>query len=78
MKYDFSRLTPAQQELLTYQGWRVGCGIPAVQPRPATVRKLIERGLVIEHETQYGPLTFKEYEVPLNVHIAWCAHCAKE
>lgn len=77
MAYDFSRLTVAQQELLTYQGWHVGCGMPEVQPRPATVRKLIQRGLVIEREVQYGSMTVKEYEVPLDVHAAWCAYCAR-
>lgn len=80
MTYDFSGLAPRQQELLTFQGWQAGSKFPAVQPGPATVKKLIARGLVVEHlvEQMFGPfpMTVREYEVPLLVHAAWCEHCA--
>lgn len=78
MAYDFSRLTERQQELLTYGGWSVGCGFPARQPQARTVKKLLDRGLVVEHLVSHGPFTVAEYEVPAAVHVAWCAHCAKE
>jgi hypothetical protein len=71
---DFSGLTPKQQELLTYQGWYLDSDRP--QPRERTVAELIKRGLVIEHTRPWIGVTFKEYEVPIPVHMAWCAHCA--
>lgn len=79
--YDFSGLTPAQEWLICLQGWRVGSkypdGSPWPQPSKRTVKKLIERGLVIEKqrrtETASGwALTVTEYEVPLAVHLAYC------
>ena len=79
--YDFSRLTAAQQNLLTFQGWQIGSHYPGgsmrPQPGPRTVRKLIERGLVIPHEVQKGGLTVIEYEIPILVHMAWCEECSK-
>lgn len=79
--YDFSGLTPAQEWLICLQGWRVGSkypdGSPWPQPTKRTVKKLVERGLVIEKqrrtETASGwALTVTEYEVPLAVHLAYC------
>lgn len=78
MSYDFTGLTNAQAELLTYQGWEMGSTWPTRQPHPLTVKKLIERGLLIEHVTTVGRMTVREYEVPLSVHMAWCEHCGKE
>lgn len=75
MSYDFSSLTPRQQQLLTFQGWKVGDG--TVQPAKRTVKKLIERGLIREHVTSNGYYIATEYEVPISVHMAWCAHCAQ-
>lgn len=83
MTYDFSRLTGAQQNLLTFQGWQAGSKYPDgslwPQPQKRTVKKLIERGLVIPHERQYSvcgfTITVTEYEVPIAVHMAWCMQC---
>lgn len=81
MAYDFSGLTPRQQELLTFQGWQIGCELMP-QPGPRTVRKLIDRGLVVEHQRRVGSgpfaMTVREYEVPLDVHLAWCRFCGKQ
>jgi hypothetical protein len=79
MEYDFSGLTEEQEWLLVFQGWRIGDKYPSHQPSKKTVKKLIERGLVIEHEvkqmTSIGPMTVLEYEVPLHVHMAYCMSC---
>ena len=75
-EYDFSRLTEKQKELLTFQGWYVGSMIS--QPRKKTVEKLIARGLLVERETKYGAVRVTEYEVPISVHMAWCAQCEGE
>jgi hypothetical protein len=46
------------------------------------MRKLIERGLVVERKMDLAtlpgaiPVTITEYEVPLPVHAAWCAWCS--
>lgn len=72
-EYDFSDLTGDQQRLLTFQGWKVGDRLR--QPTPQTARELIERGLVIPHDRTYCGVVFKEYEVPIAVHMAWCEHC---
>lgn len=79
--YDFTGLTPSQHALLTFQGWHVGDRMQ-VQPTTRTVRKLIERGLVIPHARQVpfaGRMTMEvtEYEVPLPVHLAWCMRCGE-
>lgn len=80
MAYDFSRLTPAQEWLLVLQGWHVGSklpdGSPFVQPGKRTVKKLIERGLVVPCERVIDgkpfAMTVIEYHVPLDVHLAFC------
>lgn len=78
-KYDFTRLTQAQQALLTFAGWEPGCG--RLQPAVSTTRKLIERGLLVRRTRTdyYAGATFQVpiYDVPLDVHAAWCAHCAR-
>lgn len=78
--YDFTGLTPRQEWLILYMGWRPGQtypdGSPWPQPSKRTVKKLIERGLMeaIEVKEQAGPLTMTvtEYRVPLHVHAAYC------
>ena len=45
--YDFTKLTHAQQEVLTFAGWQIGRDLPFAQPGKSTVKKLIERGLVV-------------------------------
>lgn len=69
--YDFSGLTLTQQWLLTYQGWEPGSKLMK-QPRPQSVRKLIERGLVVERPVIFMGIRIKAYDVPLPVHMAWC------
>ena len=84
--YDFSKLTPAQEWLICYQGWRVGQTYPDgsvwVQPQKRTVKKLIERGLVTAVPVQmFGgrfPVTVTEYRVEPEVHLAWCLSCVPE
>lgn len=70
--FDFSGLTPRQQEVLAFQGWTTSMAGMVPQPSKRTVQKLLDRGLVIEHIVQRGCFTYREYEVPLAVHIAWC------
>lgn len=73
MDYDFTGLTTAQQWLLSTQGFAFDPTSARRGPRRTTVAPLIERGLVIERANGHWPSSF---EVPLAVHIAWCAHCA--
>lgn len=81
--YNFRGLTNAQQWLILYQGWRIGQRYPDgtlwPQPGKRTVKKLIERGLMVAHEVEErsGGLTlrFTEYRVPLHVHAAYCLQC---
>lgn len=76
MAYDFSRLTPMQEWLICLQGWHIGKKWPDgsiyAQPAKRTVRKLIERGLLVPREVGDGMLTVTEYDVPLDVHMAYC------
>ncbi len=72
-EYDFSGLTDSQQTLLSFQGWRAGQGMR--QPDRRTVKKLIDRGLLIEHERRHEGVAVLEYEVPIPVHMAWCEYC---
>lgn len=85
MDYDFSKLTPSQEWLICYQGWRVGQTYPngSLWPQPSqrTVKKLIERGLMQEvvrtiQSSKDLSLRITEYHVPLDVHAAWCFSCA--
>jgi hypothetical protein len=71
--YDFSNLTEAQGLLLSFQGWSIG---RHPQPRKNTVKKLIERGLLIPQKRQWNGIEITEYEVPIPVHIEWCAYCS--
>jgi hypothetical protein len=73
---DFSGLTLAQQYLLTFGGWHPTDKRP--QPRRATVRKLIARGLLIEDNTvMIGVVQVPIYTVPHSIHMAWVEHCAR-
>lgn len=77
MTYDFSGLSDREGELLTFQGWTAQSTMPAVPPGRKAMRRLIARGLVIERSREYRGLTVTEYEVPLDVHVAWCARCSE-
>jgi len=76
MAYDFSKLTDCQQRVLTFQGWVIGSPFP--QPDKRTVKKLIDRGLVIAHPRTSHNFTVIEYEVPYPVHYAWCKWCSEQ
>lgn len=73
--FDFRGLTPAQHAVLSLAGWTIGCG--RSQPQPRTMRRLIERGLVVAYDVADRGAIVTEYLVPVAVHIAWCARCAK-
>lgn len=77
MSYDFTGLTPNQQALLTFAGWTVETEF-FKQPAARTVKKLIDRGLVIPRERDWAGVRITEYEVPLPVHFAWCLRCSGE
>lgn len=72
MSYDFSKLTANEQWLLTTGGWAPRA-VLVKQPSKKSASKLIARGLITERlRTNHG-VTWAEYDVPLNVHMAWCA-----
>ena len=79
MDYDFSKLTNQHEWLICYQGWRVGQTYPdgSVWPQPSkrAVKKLIERGLMTAYDRQVDGLIVTEYDVPIDVHYAWCMTC---
>ncbi len=70
MAYDFSGLTPRQQQLLAAGGWRASIGM-GKQPTPHTVRKLVERGLLVAEPRRFMLATITEYRVPADVSAAW-------
>lgn len=76
---DFSGLTRRQKELLSAGGWRID--MRTVQPTRATVRKLLDRGLVVERRVTdrrgWPPIPVSEYDVPLDVFQAWADYCAQ-
>jgi len=75
-EYDFSGLTVAQQNLILFQGWGVGSDRP--QPSKRTVKKLIDRGLMVEEIVLAGGVRVSQYYVPICVHIAWCQYCSDQ
>lgn len=74
MAYDFSGLTSTQQALLTYRGWETGSFLPC--PTARTLKRLLERGLIVVTSRVLFGLTVTEYAVPLDVHMEWCEHCS--
>lgn len=83
MELKFDDLTTNQEWLLVLGGWQIGSrypnGTPQTQPGKRTVKKLIARGLVIPHErtvsSPFGQMTITEYEVPVEVYMAYCMSC---
>lgn len=73
--FDFTGLTAPQRGVLAMQGWQPGSG---QQPRPRTVAKLVERGLVVERDIVFCGVAMKAYEVPMDVHAAFCEWCSKQ
>ncbi len=39
---------------------------------------LIATGLVEAADEHHGPMTFWRYQIPLDVHIAWCSWCSEQ
>jgi hypothetical protein len=77
MAYDFSNLTVNQRTLLTFDGWQVGSRM-VQQPSSRTVKKLLERGLIVELKRSRNGLSYSEFSVPTDVHAAWCEHCSRQ
>lgn len=75
MAYDFHNLTQSQQWLLTVGGWDMHTQTIA-RPSRGTVQPLIDRGLVVEHRMSFQGITVEALVVPIDVHMAWCEHCA--
>jgi hypothetical protein len=73
-EYNFEGLTRAQMTLLTYQGWWQSDKGHRPRPNVNTVEGLMRRNLLIEHARGNPPIY--EYEVPTDVHMAWCAYCS--
>lgn len=71
MAYDFTGLTHNEQCLLTFCGWSVGSPF-VTQPSKKSAEKLLARGLVTEIKREQRGVTWSEFTVPLDVHIAWC------
>jgi hypothetical protein len=70
---DFDALTEPQRHVLGAIAVNMDSG-----HHPATLRKLMELGLIEEYEETLGgrfPVRIKRYVVPLPVHIAWCEWC---
>jgi hypothetical protein len=73
--YNFDSLTPAQQ-------WTLGkIAINEDQfHHPRTLKVLIDRGLIHEHEEQHpgalGMLKVKRYGMDIATHMAWCYWCS--
>lgn len=75
----FAKLTPAQQRLMAFQGWTWSSVLGRPQPHRATAKALIRKGLMVQHILPLGPgITVFEYEVPIPIHIAWCAYCSRK
>lgn len=72
--FDFSKLTPAQRALIANGGWHVPDARNMAQPTKRTVRKLIERGLVVEEIRRENAIFYiREYSVPDAVRAAYLA-----
>lgn len=59
----------------------LSCGLSAGASQ-RTLAALADRGLIVGQERtsrdRFGVMTWIEYEVPIPVHMAWCAVCAEE
>lgn len=80
----FHNLTPAQDKAFG----QIAIGQhPFCSPK--TIRALLDKGLIKEGEDKkiYGkgnspidriPVVVKDYYVPLDIHMEWCAWCAEQ
>ena len=70
--------TPAQRRALD----AIGCGNPCPPMSRATRKALIDAGLIEQRDSQtvgrdtLGAITIPVYEMPIPVHVAWCAAVA--
>jgi len=65
----FARLTPAQHQMMVFQGDDPGFNIK-------TGRKLVELGLAVEDTYKPHPLvTTVRFTVPIPIHMAYCEWC---
>lgn len=75
---EFANLSTLQMEALC----SVAFGESGAGFSQSTLRSLVRRGLiepkVIEQPTRFGKFTFTVYEMPLPVHIAFCAWCEEQ
>ena len=77
---DFTGLTALQRTVLSLAGWTASTADSGICPQPsrASMKLLVDRGLVIERPATDGrhpPMKWWEYEVPIDVHMAWCEAC---
>ncbi len=77
MPFDFSDLSTAQKNLLTFDGWQPGSAFTK-QPTAKTAKKMVDRGLLIEIKRSHNGLSWIEYAVPVAVHMEWCDHCSRQ
>lgn len=78
---DFSELTKAQTACMNYHAFRWHAGLD--QSSEKTRISLHKKGLLtastVRSKSAFGaPLAWIEYEMPIAVHIAWCAHVAQD
>jgi hypothetical protein len=73
--YNFDRLTPAQIDVLgnvAFGGKGHGC-------RTSTLKVLEHKGLIESYEQaatdRFGTMTWKEWTMPIHVHIRFCQWC---
>lgn len=45
---------------------------------PATLKKLVDLGLIVEERQRSGAFVVTRYGMPIHVHIVWCEWCAEE
>ena len=73
---NFNRLTKKQQAVLG----QIACDNDAGH-HPQTVESLLKRGLITSYKQNLGgwpPIAIIRYEMPISVHIQWCAWCAEQ
>lgn len=78
---DFVCLTPAQRNAMNHVAFNGYA--TSIIPSKKTLASLVDAGLVTTHKEQvamsvFGPVVCDAYDMPLRVHITWCAHVAAE
>lgn len=70
---EIERLTPSQQHTLGC----VAIGRDGGHSRQ-TLASLVTRGLIVCREVRQGPFVHYRHDMPLPIHIAWCAWCSRQ